>query len=161
MCGHIDMKNATTIVSENKKDVQDPECCRRHREKVDRHHVLKMIVQERPPALGRRLGSTNKILGHRCLGDLKAKLEQLTMDARCAPANIRCLHLANKLPKFSVDTGPSHTTALPRPILPKTFPMPSDDRVRMQCKQHRSPFIDIATENHPKEAILVRGACLF
>ncbi len=47
-----------------------------------------MIVQKCPPALGRRLGVTCHVFGHRCLRDLKTELEQFAMDPWWAPTCI-------------------------------------------------------------------------
>ncbi len=64
--------------------------------------------------------------------NLKIKLEQLTMNARCTPTNVGGLHLTNELSKISVETRPSDTTTFSRLIPPETFPLPSDNLVRMQ-----------------------------
>ena len=154
---HIHMKNASTIVPENKEHIQNPKRRCRHREEVDRNDVQSVIVQETPPALRRRLGSTHQVPGHCCLRNLKTKFEQLTMNARSTPTNIGSLHLSNEFSKLSVDTRTTNVTAFPRPISPKTRPMPSNDRVGMQCYQHLPPTFEIAREGYPKEAISKRG----
>ncbi|MEM7315383.1 MAG: hypothetical protein AAF497_19760, partial [Planctomycetota bacterium] len=136
--------------------IQDPKRRRRHREEVNGRDIAEMIVQENPPTLRRRFGSTNQVFGHRRLGNLKTELEQLAMDAWRTPANIRCLHVSNELSKLPVDTRSSDMTTLPCPMPSTTFPMPSDDRVGMQRLEHLSPTDDIAGKGYPKEAITPR-----
>ena len=159
MCRHIDMEKATTIVPENNKHIQDPKRRRRHRENVNGRDISKMIVQEYTPALRRRFGSTNHVVGHRRLGNLKAELEQRAMDAWRTSTNMHCLHVSNELSTLPVDTRSADMTALPRPIPPETVPMPSDNRVRMQRCLHPSPTVDRARKGDPEEAITARRTC--
>jgi hypothetical protein len=52
---------------------------------VNGSNRLRMVAQERPPALRRRTSPSDHISGHRRLGELESKLEQFTMDAGSAP----------------------------------------------------------------------------
>jgi hypothetical protein len=153
---HIHMQNATTIMSENNEDIQDPERRCWHCEEIDSRNVPKMIAQKRSPALRWRLGPTNQVFGHCCLGNLKTELQQLTMDPRGTPTRIRSLHLADESPKRIICSRPTDAPTFPRPVPPKTFPMPTDHGVGVQRDQHLSPTFDIAGEGYPKEAIATR-----
>lgn len=51
MLRNIEMDHATTIVAQNYECEQDPKCRRGHRQKVDAHDILQVIIQERAPGL--------------------------------------------------------------------------------------------------------------
>ena len=58
---------------------------------VDRRNAIRMIVQKGPPALRRWQPAAAHIPSNRRLSDLEAELEQLTMNAWCAPAFARLI----------------------------------------------------------------------
>src|ERR1700726_5151951 len=70
--------------------------CRRD-EHIHRSDPIRVVAEECPPALGRRVSSPDHVLGHARLSDIDAELEQLSMDPRRSPQRIGNAHLADKL----------------------------------------------------------------
>jgi hypothetical protein len=64
---------------------------------IHRSDPIRVIAEECPPALGRRISSPDHVLGHTRLPDFDADLEQLSMDPRRSPQRIGNAHLADKL----------------------------------------------------------------
>jgi hypothetical protein len=101
-----------------------------------------MILQESAPGLGRRLAAAQHVLTDAALADVDAELEQLTVDARRAPARILPAHLANQVPKLArSDRSPRLTAAhLPGPEQSKTGAMPGHDRFWLDDGERRAPI---------------------
>src|SRR5215204_4512994 len=53
---------------------------------IHRRDAVSMITQECPPALGRRPLSASPCIWHCGLTDIDAELEELAVNARCAPS---------------------------------------------------------------------------
>src|SRR5439155_21195781 len=63
--------------------------------------------------------------------DLEAQLEQLTMNAWCAPESVCAAHLANERAQLHRDLRSANTVARPpAPIRPKAGTVPANDRLR-------------------------------
>lgn len=66
-----------------------------------------MVLQERPPGFGRRLGVTTRHqVGNRGFGDLYSQLEQFAVNPGSAPKRIDFFHPANKIADFGTDLRP-------------------------------------------------------
>ena len=67
------------------------------------------------------------------LKDVEAKFEQFTMDAVCTPKGILAAHLADEIPDFTRNDGPTVLAAphLPSPEQAKGGAMPSHDGFRL------------------------------
>src|SRR5260370_26104802 len=100
MGGDVEMDDPSSIVSQNQEHVQDLKPDRRHREEVDRHHCLDVILQEGPPRLRRRLPTAYDVLADAGLADIDAEFEQFSVDAGRAPERILAAHLSNQLADF-------------------------------------------------------------
>src|SRR4030081_876539 len=89
----------------------------RHDEHIHRSDPIRVIAEECPPALGRRVSSPDHVLGHAGLSDTDAELEQLSMNPRRSPQRIGNTLLADKLADLR-RYGWSATTAprLPAPV---------------------------------------------
>jgi hypothetical protein len=74
MCRHAEVENAPAVVCEHEEHVQDLKSDRRYGKEVDGDHVPNVVIQERPPGLGRRLSVPHHVLGHSGLGNLDAQL---------------------------------------------------------------------------------------
>src|ERR1700687_2201002 len=108
----------------------------RHDEQIHRGDAVGVIVEESLPSLGRRASSPGHILGHTCLPDCDAELEQLSMDPRRSPQRISNAHLADKLAYVRGYSWSATTTSrLPAPIRSETRAMPTDDRIRLDDRQ--------------------------
>src|SRR6202007_2846808 len=89
----------------------------RYDEQIHRGDAVGMIAKERPPALGWRISSPGRVLGHAGLSDIDAELEEFSMDPRRSPQRIGNAHLADKLAclrrySWSATTAPR----LPPPV---------------------------------------------
>src|SRR5947207_12108658 len=90
-----------------------------------------MVAEKRPPALRRCPKAAAHIPSDCRLGDLEAQLEQLTMNAWCAPESVCAAHLANQRAQLHQDLGSANTVARPpAPIRPKAGTVPANDRLR-------------------------------
>src|SRR6202040_995859 len=96
MRGHIEMDDATALVSQNQEHVQDLKPDRQYRKEVDRHHSPDVILQEGPPALRRRLPLAYDVIAHAGFADVDAEFEQFAMDAGRAPERILAAHFADQ-----------------------------------------------------------------
>ena len=74
MLRHPEVENAPTVVCQHQEQLQDLKSDRRYCEKVDGHHVPDVVIEERPPRLGRWLSVTEHLLGNRGFGNLNAEL---------------------------------------------------------------------------------------
>src|SRR5438874_4320435 len=90
-----------------------------------------MVAEKRPPALRRCPKAAAHIPSDCRLGDLEAQLEQLTMNAWCAPESVCAAHLANERAQLHQDLRSANTVARPpAPIRPKAGTVPANDRLR-------------------------------
>ena len=114
-------------------------------------------MQERPPTLGWRPPTLCHVLGDRGLPDIDAELEELTVDARCAPERVRDAHVSNELPDLMRRPRPATARSrFPSPIGSETGAMPADHCARpnhCQCvkccryqprQQNEQQAIDVA-----------------
>src|SRR6202035_4554543 len=60
----------------------------RHDEHIHRRDPIRVVAEERPPALGRRVSSPDHVPGHAGLSDINAELEEFSMDPRRSPQRI-------------------------------------------------------------------------
>ena len=79
-------------MGQHQKDVKDLKTDRGHREEVDGHQLLGVILQKRTPSLRRGLAATHHVFADAALTDVDAELEQFTVDAWCAPTGILPAH---------------------------------------------------------------------
>ena len=70
------------------------------------------------------------VLGDAGLSDVKAELEQFSMDARCAPQRVVHAHSPDQSPQVRVDGWPASARArFPTPVAAKASSMPTYDRL--------------------------------
>jgi len=72
-------------VTKDDKTIKSLERDRWQDKQIDRRNAIRMIVEKGPPALRRWQPAAAHIPSNRRLSDLEAELEQLTMNAWCAP----------------------------------------------------------------------------
>jgi len=99
------MEEASPIMRQDDKDIENSESDGRHHEEVRRDQLLRVVFQESAPRLGGWLSLTNHVLGHGGLGYFDTELEQFPMDARRSPERIGPTHLANQLPNLPSIAG--------------------------------------------------------
>lgn len=73
----------------------------------------------------------NHVFGDGRLADVKAELEQLTMNARSTPDRVASAHRSDQSAKFFWNARPAQLAAadFPPPEETETLPMPGDDRL--------------------------------
>ncbi len=81
----VKVHDLAAMLQQDHEHVEQTEGRRRHDEEVDGDKVGDVVLEERSPGLRRLLRSTRHETRNRALRNLKAELEQLTMDARRAP----------------------------------------------------------------------------
>src|SRR6266511_404236 len=90
-----------------------------------------MVTQEGAPSLGRRAASLDHVLRDARLSDLKAELEQLTMDAWRSPQRIFRAHLPDQRAQVRGDPrSASKRAGFPTPVSAEADPMPTDKGLR-------------------------------
>ena len=130
--GAVEVDDLAAFVSQHQEYVEDPEGNCGDGEKVDRYEVLGMIVEERPPSLGRWLSMSDHVFGDRGLSDLDAEHLELPVHARCAPEGIFSREPANEGADLRGNRGsPTATTA--------GFTGPEEP----ECRRARDTFWDI------------------
>src|SRR5438128_3641793 len=113
------------------KGIEQVEADGRNNEQVHGGDVRRVVTQEGAPALGRRSASLDHVLRDARLSDLKAELEQLTMDARRTPQRIVNAHPPDQRAQVRVDLGPASKGAgFPTPVMAKAGPMPTHQGLR-------------------------------
>ena len=85
MFGHVEVQDPAAIMDKHDQDKKNPKCRRWHREEVNRHKFADVVVQERPPALRRRLRSSWHPSRDGSFGDVDPELEEFAVYSWCAP----------------------------------------------------------------------------
>ena len=99
---HIAMQDAPTVMTDDKKAVQEAERDRRHGEEVHGRNRFPVILKKRAPTLSWLGFSRNPLhpAGDGSLGDVKAQHEKLAVNARCTPAWVLPHHTEDELSNF-------------------------------------------------------------
>src|SRR5947209_11069708 len=94
-------------------------------------NVRCVVTHEGAPPLGRRSTSLDHVLRDAGLSDLKAKLEQLAMDARRSPQRIFRAHPPDQRAQIRVDLrSTSKGAGFPTPVPTEAGAMPADEGLR-------------------------------
>src|SRR6201987_2812113 len=108
----------------------------RHDEHVHRSDPIRVVAEERPPALRWRVSSLGHVLGHAGLSDIDAELEEFSMHPRRSPQRIGNAHLADKHAylwrySWSATTAPR----LPPPVRSQPGAVPFNHGLRLHARQ--------------------------
>jgi hypothetical protein len=124
----VDVEDATAVVGEHHEDGQQATGDRRHGEEIDGHQRPDVVLKEGPPRLGGRAAPAGQEPRDGALGQVEAKREQFTVDARCTPQGVGCGHLVNQVLEVVVHAwSPAGRSRSSRPIPREPAPMPADD----------------------------------
>src|SRR5882757_2874255 len=127
----VDPDKSSALQSNDDEDIEQVEANGRGNEQVHGGDVRRMVTQEGAPSLGGRSASLDHIFRDTGLSDLKAELEQLTMDARRSPQRIVGAHPPDQRAQVRVDLGPASKGAgFPTPVMAKAGPMPTHQGLR-------------------------------
>ena len=100
-------------VTQDQQTVEQPERDRRDHEQIHRRDAVSMITKKGPPALGRRSPPSRHLFCNGRLADLDSKLEEFSVDPRCAPQWVGDAHVPNELTNISPVASRMTWTALP------------------------------------------------
>jgi hypothetical protein len=153
--GHIEVQNAATIMGQHQEYVKDLKTDREHREEVDGHQLLGVILQKCAPSLRRRLTAAHHVFADTALTDVDTELEQFTVDAWCAPTGILPAHLADQISDLARNEWSSGLSAphIPGPEQSKSGTMPGKDRFWLDDGQRRAPVMPEAGQADPQQAV--------
>src|SRR5215472_7848209 len=105
MRGHAEVQNAATVMADDEEAVQHAKPQGRNREEIHGGQDFPVIFQKYLPS-SRAFGIFRSFLHATRNGsfrDLESQLQQLAVDARCAPGGILGDHLKNEFAHFSGD----------------------------------------------------------
>jgi hypothetical protein len=97
MMSNIEMQNPAAAMLDNEEAIQELECQGGHREQVEGHDHLAVILEEGQPALIGITPTTNapQVSSHGPFCQLETELLQFSVDLWGAPARILLCHLAD------------------------------------------------------------------
>jgi hypothetical protein len=149
------MHDASAIVPENNKAVQQPEGDCRDDEEVHRRQAAEVILQEGLPGLRRRLALPGHVFGQGGLGDVVAQEVQFGLNAGRAPQWVLLRDPFDERNDFAWDGGPARLASarLPAPEQPEAGPVPADHRVRLHNRQPVPPAREQARAPHPEQPV--------
>jgi hypothetical protein len=149
---HLEVENATTVMGQYQKHVENLKTNRGHSEEVYGDHLRDVIFQEGAPALGRRLAAAHHVFTDAALADVDAEFEQFAVDERCAPTRVLPAHPADQIPELARNERSPRLAAphLPGPEQTKAGAMPSNDGFWVDDGEHRTPISPEAGQTDPQ-----------
>ena len=117
------------LVRENEEDIEDAERGGGNGEEVDGGDHCRVVLQECPPGLGRRLPPAGYVPRHGGLGHIETEFEHLAVDAGRTPERVLVSHAPDEVADLVRGTRPSPISTLPPPIEAESLTVPSDDRL--------------------------------
>ena len=154
---HVNPDQLSTAQPDDDEGIEQPEPDGRDYEQIHGCDIRGMVPQEGAPSLTRRFPSLDHVFGYRQLCDLKAELEQFTMDARCTPNRVLDAHSPDQSAQLRPDLRPpSSRTRFPTPVGSKAGTMPTNDRLRLNDGKDPQDRRKAAVKLDQKQAIEVR-----
>src|SRR5262249_17682796 len=118
--------------------------------------VRRVVAQKGAPSLTWWPRSLDHVLGHRRLGDLKAELEQLAVNARRSPQRVLNAHPPDQGAQLRLDLWPPFPQArLPTPVAAKAGPMPADEGLGTDDRDHLQDRWKPSIQLDEEQAIIV------
>src|SRR2546422_2851704 len=142
------------MMQQDHEHVEHSEGGSRHDKEVDGNEVGEVVLEECSPGLRGWLRATRHEPGNGALREVEPELEQLAVDARCAPERVGQRHGADEIGKLRADgwsTG-SSASGLPGPEGTKAQPVPTNHRLRAYDVQRLAPPYPPLREPHPEDA---------
>ncbi len=152
---HIAVDNATPVMGQHQKHIENLETNGRHSKEIDGDQLLQMILQEGAPGLRGRFAAVQHVIADAALADIDAEFEQLPVDAGCTPTRILPAHPADQIANLARNDGSSRSAAphLPSPEQAKAGAMPGNDRFGLDDCQRRAPAAPEAGQADPQQAV--------
>src|SRR5207247_3564704 len=141
--GHSEVQDATPVMGQYQKHVEDLETDRGHGEEVDGDQLLGVILQECAPGLRRRLLSPMSM----------PSLSSSPWMRSAQPSGILPAHLADQISDLARKDRSSGLAAphLPGPEQPKASTMPGKDCFWLDDGQRRAPVAPEAGRADPQQ----------
>jgi hypothetical protein len=154
----IEVQDATTIVTDDKKAIEHTERDRWHGEEVHRGNRFPVITEKGKPARGRLRISRCPFHStrDRSLKDIKTEHEKLAVDAWRSPRWVLNDHPENQFPKFlrclsSPDGRPDSGDQLP--VQTESAPVPTHHGFRRDRNEGLLPCGPKSTNGDPEELV--------
>src|ERR1700682_2984258 len=109
-------QNMSPAVPHDQQSIEQAKRDCRHDKQIHSRDAVGMIADKGPPALGWRVSSLGRVLGHAGLSDSNAELEEFSMDPRRSPQRIGNTHLADKLAYLQRNCWATPRFRFPAPI---------------------------------------------
>src|SRR5262249_13191068 len=140
----IEVEDFPPAVADHEETVQDAKSCCWNCEEIHRRNPFPMVPQKRQPELGcvSLTAHSSQAPGDRALRNLKAQLQQLSMDSGGSPGGILLRHALDEVTNLRANLWSTTVPPLgkPTPIEPKSCTMPPDDRLRLHDHQYLGPL---------------------
>jgi hypothetical protein len=152
---HIAVENATPVMGQYQKHIENLETNGRHGKEVDGDQLLSVILQKCAPSLRRRFAAAHHVFAHAALSDIDAKLEQLSVDAECTPTRILAAHSADEMSDLAGNCGSSRLAKsdFPSPEETKALAMPGNDGLGLNDSQRGAPVAPDGEQPDPQQTV--------
>ena len=107
MLRDVEMNHMAALVAQHDEHVKNSKCDSWYSEEVDAYQAFGMIVEERPPVLGRWFTVADHVFGDSGLGDLDAQQAKLTVHTRRTPERVFPGEPANEATHLQGNRRPS------------------------------------------------------
>ena len=124
-----EVNELSTFVINDEKAAKDVKGGSWDVEEINAHGIIEVKLEESFPFWRRRnrAMAARHVFGDSGLCDGEAKLEELAVDARSAPAAILGCHCGDQLAQFGIDGRPASVTTLESPEETETRAMPANN----------------------------------
>jgi hypothetical protein len=157
MLGDADVDNPTVAQRQDDEDVQNTESRRHEDKEVARPSLVKMVPDERGPALPATAAqSSRSVLGDGPGVDLVPELRQLTCDAIFSPRRVVAPHAPDEDPAIDVEGRAARRTPMariPAPEQPPTRAVPGDKGLRLHEHDGINQRPELAGERGEEPAV--------
>jgi hypothetical protein len=153
--GDVEVHHASPVMSEDEKHEEHAQAHGGHGEEVDRHQVVDVVGEERPPRLGGRRAPLREQPGDRALRDHDSQLQELAMNSRCAPQRIGVGHPGDEGDDVGARARPAHRACRRelRPVSGESTALPSQDGVGSHDHDRVSPPAPELGQEQPEETV--------
>jgi hypothetical protein len=153
--GDVEVHHAPPVMSEDEQHKEYAQARGGHGEEVDRHQVVDVVGEERPPRLRRRSPLLRDQSRDGALGDDDAELGELAMNSRGTPQRIGLGHPGDQSGDRQARRRPAHRARRRqlRPVFRESTALPAQDGVRGHDHQRVPPSAPELGEADPEQAV--------
>src|SRR3984893_1827869 len=156
ICCDVDPDEVSAVEPDDDEGIEQVETDGWNNEQVHGSNVRPVVMQEGPPSLAGRPPSFDHVLGDARLRDLKSELKQFAVDAWRAPKRVFDAHPPDQRAQLRVDLrSASQWARLPTPIVTKTGPVPTQERLRPDDREYLQDGWKPAIQLDKEPAIMV------